>query len=109
MSRRERFARYPRAASPLSGNTDWCRTCSADQHMLVCYIPIDKRRSEMEPRPMTYEEFAQLPEGTPAQLIGGMIVCEPAPSAWHQDASMQLAAAMANYVCDTGVGIVLAA
>ncbi len=32
----------------------------------------------------TYEDYAQLPEGAPYQLIGGELVMSPSPTSTHQ-------------------------
>ena len=63
----------------------------------------------MLPGPMTYEEFTRLPEGTPAQLIAGTLVCEPSPSVRHQDALNLLLTALTVYAHRNGIGRVLPA
>jgi Uma2 family endonuclease len=55
----------------------------------------------------TYEDYRQLPEGAPYQLIGGELVMTPAPGTYHQIVSMKLELQLAGFVLERGLGIVL--
>lgn len=63
----------------------------------------------MEPRHMTHEDFMALPEGTPAQLIGGMVVSEPGPAVSHQDAQNLIAHVLTRHVLAGNLGRILRA
>ena len=54
------------------------------------------------------EAFESLPEGTPAQLIGGEIIMSPAPTAKHQIVQMNLSALLHNFVLKKRIGTVIA-
>lgn len=55
----------------------------------------------------TYEDYRQLPEGAPYQLIGGELVMTPVPGTYHQIVSMKLELQLAGFVLERGLGIVL--
>jgi Uma2 family endonuclease len=46
----------------------------------------------------TREDYARLPEGFPAQLIGGALVKEPAPRYGHQEVVLAICLALAKVV-----------
>ena len=41
--------------------------------------------------PFTRKDYQQLPEGFPAELIDGMLVRQPPPTAWHQGLVIRIA------------------
>lgn len=45
----------------------------------------------------TFRDFARLPEGTLAQLIGGEIIMSPAPRSFHQEIILNIVFAMKNH------------
>jgi len=47
---------------------------------------------------LTYEDYAELPEGAPYQLIGGELVLTPAPVLYHQRISRRLVLHMGAFV-----------
>lgn len=55
----------------------------------------------------TYEDYRQLPEGAPYQLIGGELVLTPAPSPYHQIIAFNLGLALGNFVVSRKLGRVL--
>ncbi len=57
---------------------------------------------------LTYEDYAQLPEGAPYQLIDGALVMSPAPTPYHQRISIRLGAALLRFVEEHELGEVLA-
>lgn len=57
----------------------------------------------------TYEDYAQLPEGAPYQLIGGELIMAPAPTPYHQAISIRLAAKLLAFVEAHNLGAVLTA
>jgi Uma2 family endonuclease len=61
----------------------------------------------MTAQTMSYEEFMSLPEGTFAQLIGGTLVREPAPTFRHQDARDLILIALKTHVEQRNIGRVL--
>lgn len=62
-----------------------------------------------EKKKLTYDDYAQLPEGAPYQLIDGELVMEPAPTPYHQGISMGLSYALYRFVRERGLGTVLTA
>jgi Uma2 family endonuclease len=46
----------------------------------------------------TYQDYAQLPEGAPYELINGQLVNEPSPTPYHQDISGKLLTFINNYL-----------
>lgn len=57
-------------------------------------------------RVYTYEDYRQLPEGSPYQLIGGRLVMTPSPTPRHQLVSAQLVFQMMTYVREKNLGVV---
>ncbi|MGI9861047.1 Uma2 family endonuclease [Moorella naiadis] len=55
----------------------------------------------------TYDDYRQLPEGAPYQLIGGELVLTPAPTSYHQIISSWLEFKMMAYVTANDLGMVL--
>ncbi|MDN5344615.1 MAG: hypothetical protein PWQ18_726 [Clostridia bacterium] len=55
----------------------------------------------------TYDDYRQLPEGAPYQLIGGELVLTPAPTSYHQIISSRLEFKMMDHVTANDLGIVL--
>ena len=55
----------------------------------------------------TIEDYRSLPEGAPYQLIGGELVCSPAPSPYHQKVLRNLFFAMWSYASEKGLGELL--
>ena len=51
--------------------------------------------------------FESLPEGTPAQLIGGEIIMSPAPNAKHQIVQWKLGTAISVFVLENNLGTML--
>ena len=58
-------------------------------------------------RVYTYDDYRQLPEGAPYQLIGGELVLTPAPTSYHQIISGRLEFKMMDHVTADNLGIVL--
>ena len=58
----------------------------------------------VEKKTYTYEDYAQLPEGAPYQLIGGELVMSPAPTPRHQRISRKLNRALDRFVEDHDLG-----
>lgn len=58
-------------------------------------------------KPHTYQDYCNLPEGSPYQLIGGELVLTPAPGTYHQVVSMKLELQMASFVLNHDLGLVL--
>ena len=58
---------------------------------------------------VTYEDYAQLPEGAPYQLIEGELVMAPAPIPDHQSVVLDLARALQEFVLARKLGRVLIA
>ncbi len=58
----------------------------------------------VEKKVYTYEDYAQLPEGAPYQLIDGELVMSPAPTPRHQRISQNLNRALDRFVEDHGLG-----
>ncbi|MGE5482204.1 MAG: Uma2 family endonuclease [Bacteroidota bacterium] len=54
----------------------------------------------------TYEDYRQLPEGSPYQLIGGRLVMTPSPTPRHQLVSLELELQIATYVREKKMGAV---
>ncbi|MBE3577674.1 MAG: Uma2 family endonuclease [Limnochordales bacterium] len=54
----------------------------------------------------TYEEYRQLPEGSPYQLIGGRLVMTPSPTPRHQFVSFELELQIATYIREKQMGVV---
>ena len=50
------------------------------------------------------EEFMQLPEGAPYQLIGGKLVKESSPTRWHQRSQTRLGVELVNFVTSRSLG-----
>ncbi|HMB91435.1 MAG TPA: Uma2 family endonuclease [Rhodothermales bacterium] len=57
----------------------------------------------------TYEEYAQLPEGAPYQLIGGELIMAPAPTPYHQRILTRLLFNLMQFVEEQGLGEVIPA
>ncbi|HHV55391.1 MAG TPA: Uma2 family endonuclease [Firmicutes bacterium] len=57
-------------------------------------------------RVYTYEDYRQLPEGAPYQLIGGRLVMTPSPTPRHQFVSARLGFRIMAYVEAKGLGVV---
>ncbi len=57
----------------------------------------------------TYEDYQQLPEGAPFQLIDGQLVMSPSPAYRHQRIALDLAVALHQFARDQGAGEVLSA
>ena len=57
-----------------------------------------------EQKTYTYEDYAQLPEGAPYQLIGGELVMSPSPTPVHQRISHRLNRALDRYVEENALG-----
>ncbi|MEW6423464.1 MAG: Uma2 family endonuclease [Bacillota bacterium] len=55
----------------------------------------------------TYEDYAQLPEGSPYQLIGGELVITPSPTASHQYIKSRIVRRLIDFVEERGLGVVL--
>ena len=55
----------------------------------------------------TYEDYAQLPEGAPYQLIGGELVMSPSPTPTHQRILRKLARALDRFVEENALGEIL--
>ncbi len=58
----------------------------------------------VEKKTYTYEDYAQLPEGAPYQLIDGELVMSPAPTPRHQRIARNLARALDGFVEERGLG-----
>ena len=72
-------------------------------------IPISLARIDMEKlvldqRIYTYNDYKNLPEGAPYQLIGGSLVMTPSPEVYHQDISGKLAYKMRGFVIKNKLG-----
>lgn len=52
----------------------------------------------------TFRDFARLPQGTLAQLIGGEIVMSPAPRSFHQEIILNIAHIIRNYLSANKIG-----
>ena len=57
----------------------------------------------------TYEDYAELPEGAPYELISGKLIMAPAPSLLHQLVQSNLLYALTGFVREKDSGTVLAA
>ena len=57
----------------------------------------------------TYDDYAQLPEGAPYELIRGELVMSPSPSTYHQRLLLRLGRAFLNFVEEHETGEVLIA
>ncbi len=57
----------------------------------------------------TYEDYQELPEGAPYQLIHGHLVMSPSPSVEHQDIVLFLGSLFREYVQNQGQGRALIA
>lgn len=55
----------------------------------------------------TYDDYRQLPEGAPYQLIGGELVLTPAPTSYHQIISTRIEFKMMAHVTANHLGMVL--
>ncbi len=55
----------------------------------------------------TYEDYAQLPEGAPYQLIGGELVMSPSPTSTHQRILRKLTRALDGFVEENSLGEIL--
>ena len=55
----------------------------------------------------TYEDYAQLPEGAPYQLIGGELVMSPSPTSTHQRILRRLSFALHLFVEKNELGEIL--
>ena len=55
----------------------------------------------------TYEDYAQLPEGSPYQLIGGKFVMTPAPTPYHQIVSGRIEDELKAYCKPKALGEVV--
>ena len=63
----------------------------------------------VEKKVYTYEDYAQLPEGAPYQLIGGELVMSPSPTPTHQRISLNLSVALYLFVKEHDLGQILVA
>lgn len=61
----------------------------------------------VEKKTYTYEDYAQLPEGAPYQLIGGELVMSPAPTPRHQRILLNLSVALHLFVEEHDLGAIL--
>ena len=61
----------------------------------------------VEKKTYTYEDYAQLPEGAPYQLIDGALVMSPSPTPAHQRILRKLAFALGGFVEEHDLGEVL--
>ncbi len=55
----------------------------------------------------TYQDYAQLPEGAPYQLIGGELVRSPSPTSTHQRILRKLIRALDRFVEENDLGEIL--
>jgi Uma2 family endonuclease len=60
-------------------------------------------------RTYTYEDYRNLPEGAPYQLIGGELILTPVPSIYHQIISGRLGFQVRAFVTQQNLGLVLCA
>ncbi len=58
-------------------------------------------------KPATIEDYEQLPEGAPYQLIGGELIMSPSPTPFHQKISRNLFHALDAFVDSRNLGCVL--
>ena len=58
-------------------------------------------------KPLTYTDYAALPEGEPYQLIGGTLVLNPAPTPYHQRISRNLGILWQEFLRENSLGEVL--
>ena len=54
----------------------------------------------------TREDYEQLPEGAPYQLIAGQLIMSPGPSTSHQRISVTLSRVISAFVVELGLGTV---
>ena len=71
--------------------------------MQTAELPIPKKER------YTYEDYAQLPEGAPYQLIDGELVMSPSPSTYHQHLVLRLGRALLNFAEEHQTGEVFVA
>jgi Uma2 family endonuclease len=61
-------------------------------------------------RPMTIDDLATLPDdGNRYEIVGGELFVSPSPSTIHQYLSLQLSRLFADFVMESGIGVVLTA
>ena len=68
------------------------------------YNPNDWEDTVLDKKKYTYNDYKNLPEGAPYQLIRGKLVMTPAPEIYHQRVSRKLGFKLCDFVDKNDLG-----
>jgi Uma2 family endonuclease len=90
-----------------------CRGCFSKSDYIhceqkKCYVDGDEAML-VTANKKTYQDYEQLPEGAPYQLIDGELVMSPSPIFYHQRIVLELSTQLNTFVKKNGLGAVVTA